>query len=274
MVRVGSYRYDTINGRAQESEFERLNKQASAILEVERELWPTLGIVSGNSVLDIGCGSGSVTSELAKQVYPSQVVGIDKSQALLRKAQSFYAENDRNDERVQLDFQSGSVYDLPFDNDTFDVVYARLVFQHLNEPLIALDSALRVLKPGGIMCILDIDKDWSSLHPDPSLPVQLDQAIAERQIREGGDPYVGRKLGSYLKSSGFSSVKTNISLVDSDRLGLDRFVEMLSFGRSYQSKDNEFTSMQAKIRPAVQSLLDNPYAWAGFGLFVVTGHKL
>lgn len=269
-----SYAYDTFEREGQAQEFERLYHQASVLLETERELWPSLDIVAGRSILDVGCGAGIVTHELAKQVYPAQATGIDVSHALLSHGQSTYDEcardNDRSEKTV---FHQGSVYELPFPQDSFDVVYARLLFQHLSEPLQALKNILRVLKPGGRLCVLDIDKDWSSLYPEPDTPVQLDRAIVEKQVSDGGDPWVGRKLGAYLRSSGFEKVKTNVSLIDSDQLGLSNYFGMLSFGRSYQSKDGKFSTMREQVRPAVQALLDGPYAWAGFGLFVVTGQK-
>jgi len=272
-VRTGSYAYDTLEKGVQIQEFERLQHQATMLLETERELWPSLNIVPGKSVLDIGCGAGIVTHELAAQVYPSQVTGVDVSHDLLEqgKLTCNWAEQTGNSKAIE--FKEGTAYDLPFPSEQFDVVYARLLFQHLSEPDKALQNILRVLKPDGLLCIVDIDKDWSSLYPEPETSVNLDQAIVEKQLLQGGDPWVGRKLGSYLKSAGFKRVRTNISLIDSDRLGLSNFFEMLSLGRSYQTGDNEFTTMRSEIRPAMQKLVENPYAWAGFGLFVVTGRK-
>ncbi|MEL6353260.1 MAG: methyltransferase domain-containing protein [Cyanobacteria bacterium J06627_28] len=273
-VKRTSYSYDTFEREGQVQEFERLYHQASVLLETERELWPSMNIVAGQSVLDVGCGAGIVTHELAKQVYPAQATGIDLSHSLLRHGQSTYACVEKDERSAQTVFHQGSVYELPFPQDSFDIVYARLLFQHLSEPLQALENIWRVLKPGGRLCVLDIDKDWSSLYPEPDTPVQLDRAIVEKQVSEGGDPWVGRKLGSYLRSSGFEKVKTNISLIDSDQLGLSNYFGMLSFGRSYQAEDSQFAAMREEVRPALQALLDGSYAWAGFGLFVVTGQKI
>ncbi|MEL6776656.1 MAG: class I SAM-dependent methyltransferase [Cyanobacteria bacterium J06597_16] len=267
----GSYWYDNFQEETQVQELERLYRQASTLLETERQMWPGLGILPGRSVLDLGCGSGVITNELAKEVYPAQVTGIDVSQDLLRKSQLDCLANAKKERNIS--FQEGNVYDLPFRDGVFDVVYARLIFQHLNKPLDALKNIWRVIKPGGLLCIVDVDRDWSSLYPEPQTSVNLDQAVIERQIEQGGDPWVGRKLGHYLSSSRFVGIKTNVTLVDSDQLGLANFFNMLSFGSTYNSEQNQLVKLQEEVRPDVQALLDSPYAWAGFGLFVVTGRK-
>jgi len=272
-----SYQYDSFEDQAQLQELERLYRQASTLLETERALWPNLKISTGQTVLDVGCGSGVVTRELAKQVYPAQVTGVDISQALIDKGAHAHTLRQASAQtqhlQTNVNFQQGNIHQLPFPTGSFDIVYARFLFQHLNSPLEALKEVLRVLKPNGFVCILDVDKDWSSIYPEPESPVALDDEIAEKQISLGGDPRIGRKLSPYLKLAGFENVRTSIELVDSNRLGLAKFLSMLSFGDSYQSKDSKFTQLKEAVQPKLQALLDNPSTWAGFGLFVATGSK-
>ena len=268
----GSYHNDSFAEKTQVQEFERLYRQASTLLDTERQLWPDMGIVTGQRVLDLGCGSGVITRELAKQVYPAQTVGMDISQALIEKGLRIYAERGQRSQK-NINFQQGSVYSLPFADNSFDIVYARLLFQHLTAPLEALTNVLRILKPGGKLCILDVDKGWSSLYPEPKSSLELDEAIIQKQVSQGGDPWVGRKLSHYLASAGFETVNTRVELVDSNRLGLAHFFGMLAFGGSDRSEESELAALQEKFRPDVQTLLRDPSAWAGFGLFVATGRK-
>lgn len=273
----GSYRYDSYEQKVQAQEFERLYRQASTLLEIERQLWPAIGIVAGKQVLDLGCGSGIITHELAQAVYPAQVTGLDISQALLDKGQAVYAAHRKHSQKQvikeKITFREGSVYDLPLPEASYDIIYARLLFQHLSEPLEALQNIWRVLKPNGLLCIVDADRDWSGVYPEPKTSSALRQAVVKKQLAQGGDPWVGRKLGTYLKSAGFTQVKTTVTLVDSDQLGLANYFGMLSLGAPYQSGQDELATLQAQVRPEIQALLDSPYAWAGFGLFVVTGRK-
>lgn len=269
----GSYRYDSFDKNFQAQEFDRLYRQASTFLDIERQFWPTSGIVANKKVLDLGCGSGIITHELAQQVYPGQVVGLDISQALLDKGQLAYSEQVNKEHKIDICFQQGSIYALPFSEASFDIVYARLLFQHLDRPLEALKNIFHVLKPGGVVCIVDVDKDWSSLYPEPASSPLLDQAIIEKQLSQGGDPWVGRKLSYYLNSSGFTQVKTTVSLIDSDQLGLANFFGMLAFGKSSKTFDNELADLQKQAQLDVDKLIESPYAWAGFGLFIATGRK-
>lgn len=272
-----SYTYDTFEEKAKSKELERLYHQASTFVEVERILWPEIGISPGQSVLDVGCGTGFITNELAKQVYPSKVAGIDISQSLLDECNkadysSCFA-NRGSQHPVNLSFEEGSIYSIPFASESFDIVYARLIFQHLAEPVRALESILRVLKPGGIVCIVDVDKGWSGLCPEPDSSVELDQAIIQKHLSQGGDPWVGRKLSYYLSTSGFQQVRTTVSLVDSHKIGLESFFSCLSFGDSNRWGQSQLSGLKRRARVDAQSLIDNPCAWAGFGLFVATGRK-
>ncbi|MEL6900554.1 MAG: methyltransferase domain-containing protein [Cyanobacteria bacterium J06606_4] len=272
-----SYTYDTFEEKAKSKELERLYHQASTFVEIERTLWTKTGIAPGQSVLDVGCGTGFITNELAKQVYPSKVVGIDISQALLDEcSKSDYSSrlvNQSNQCVDNLSFKEGNVYNIPFLPESFDIVYARLIFQHLAEPIKALESILRILKPGGMVCIVDVDKGWSGLCPEPDSSVELDQAIIQKHLSQGGDPWVGRKLSYYLSTCGFQQVQTTVNLVDSHRIGLESFFSCLSFGDSNKWEKSQLTDLKHRARVDAQSLISNPYAWAGFGLFVATGRK-
>ena len=276
-VRQGSYRYDSFEEQIQAQELERLYHQASSLLDVERQLWTELNIRAGQKILDVGCGSGITTRELAKQFCSSKIVGLDISRALLEKAGLYADETIDNQEIYQkkqnLEFEEGSVYDLPFSNHSFDIVYSRLLFQHLNEPSEALSNIWRVLKPGGQICIVDVDKGWSGFYPEPDTSSVLDRAVIERQLAKCCDPWVGRKLGYYLKSAGFTRVKTKVTLIDSNQLGLANFFRMLSVESSSQLETDELAPLRKQAISDMQDLLNDPNAWAGLGLFLVIGYK-
>jgi hypothetical protein len=91
---------------------------------------------------------------------------------------------------------------------------------------------------------------------------------------------VGRQLGEYLATAGFSEVNTTIEVITSDfcldgqPLGLKAFLDLFSFGVAYQSDCPSAASLGAQVKAAAAQLLTLPYAWAGFGLFVVTGRRV
>jgi ubiquinone/menaquinone biosynthesis C-methylase UbiE len=111
---------------------------------------------TGESVLDVGCGTGSLAIEAKRQVGPGgRVAGIDASPEMIGRAASKAAKA-----RLDVRFQQAVVEALPFDDGTFDVVLSTLMLHHL--PRIARTQCVReirrVLRPGGRVLIVDFDR--------------------------------------------------------------------------------------------------------------------
>src|SRR5215469_4877323 len=104
-------------------------------------------------VLDIGCGPGTITAGLAAAVPGGHVIGIDRAVGVLDNAR---AEAERQGVR-NISFEVGDAYGLAFANDSFDVVHAHQVLQHLSDPVAALIEMRRVLRTGGILAVRDSD---------------------------------------------------------------------------------------------------------------------
>jgi ubiquinone/menaquinone biosynthesis C-methylase UbiE len=93
------------------------------------------------SLLDCGCGAGSITVGLAERVAPGEVVGVDISESQIEKAREIAA----NDNILNLRFDVASIYDLPFPSNSFDSVFSHAVLEHLDDPIQALKEMRRVL---------------------------------------------------------------------------------------------------------------------------------
>jgi ubiquinone/menaquinone biosynthesis C-methylase UbiE len=266
----GSYTFEQFTPTSQNQEINRLKYQASSLLPIEQQIWQTAGLQEGMQVLDIGCGTGSISAEIARKIPQGTVQGIDLSTTLLETATNFQVAQ----QIPNLSFAAGDVYDLPVEDKTIDFVYGRLLFQHLNEPLRALAEIDRVLKPGGKICLVDVVNSWFVLHPEPVVFSTLRHRLAEIQQTAGGDRQVGGKLGSYLWAAGFTEIETKIEVVTSDRLGgISQFLALLSFGNPYQKIDPELEILATSARKMTDELVNLPHAWAAFGLFVITGTK-
>src|SRR3954466_12224776 len=92
----------------------------------------------GLDLLDVGCGPGSITVDLAARVAPGRVLGVDVASAPLEQARGLAARAG-----VQAEFRVGDVYALEADDDSFDVVHAHQVLQHLTDPVAALREMAR-----------------------------------------------------------------------------------------------------------------------------------
>ena len=125
----------------------------------------------GMSLLDCGCGPGVMTVDLAAVVAPGNVVGVDL------ESSQFTVGQQRAQERAvsNIRFEVGNILDLAFPDNSFDAVFAHGVLYHLSDPGAALTELYRVLKPGGIVGIRDLDSGGMII--SPSDPV-LEQAQA------------------------------------------------------------------------------------------------
>ena len=161
----------------------------------------------GQRVLDVGCGPGTITTDFARRVAPGTVVGIDNHPAPLGEAR---IEAQRLDVR-NVSFAVADVYDLDFPDDTFDVVHAHQVLQHLAEPVAALREMRRVCAPGGGVAARDFDSAAMTWYPPRS---RLDhwRDLCQRIARSNqGEPDAGRRLLSWARAAGFSKITCSAS---------------------------------------------------------------
>ena len=95
-------------------------------------------LTPGTSVLDVGCGPGSITCDFAGLVAPAQVIGLDRSADIVAQARELA--KDRGVENVE--FRTGNIYDLEFEDESFDLVHAHQVLQHLTDPVAVKPNSL------------------------------------------------------------------------------------------------------------------------------------
>jgi ubiquinone/menaquinone biosynthesis C-methylase UbiE len=162
----------------------------------------------GMMLLDVGCASGSITNGLAKAVKPGQVTGIDISAKEIERARQRAIEDDA--ENVQ--FEAGDAYQLSFSDNSFDALFSHNVLEHIPEPSKALQEMRRVLKPGGIIGVRDIDFGGILTAPDKDGMLEHSNLVGRtRWLNRGAHPDIGRKLGRFLIEAGFVEVKMSAS---------------------------------------------------------------
>jgi len=162
---------------------------------------------SGATVLDVGCGPGTITADLATLVTPGRVTALEVTAAALDLAR---AEIDRRG-LTTVDFATGDVHALDFPDDSFDVVHAHQVLQHLGDPVAALREMRRVTRPGGLIAVRDSDYAAFTWFPElPELAQWLE--LYERVARgNGGEPDAGRRLLSWAHAAGLTDVTATSS---------------------------------------------------------------
>ena len=162
----------------------------------------------GLSVLDIGCGPGTITADFAERVAPGTVLAVDQVADVLDVA---HAEVQRRN-LSNVSFALADVHKLDFPDGTFDVVHAHQVLQHVADPVGALREMRRVCRPGGVVAARDADYAGFIWFPRlPALDLWLD--LYQQAARaNGGEPDAGRRLLSWALEAGFDDVMPTGSL--------------------------------------------------------------
>jgi SAM-dependent methyltransferase len=156
-------------------------------------------------LLDVGAGPGSITVDFAGVVAHVTATEIDDS-ALALSRDLAAARGITN-----LDFSVEDVHALSFADDSFDVVHAHQVLQHVGDPVQALREMRRVTVPGGIVAARDADYAgfiWFPVLPELDRWLALYQAAARAN---GGEPDAGRRLLSWARAAGFEEVTATAS---------------------------------------------------------------
>lgn len=117
-------------------------------------------------VLDVGCGPGSITIDFAQNYLTNggSIIGIEPTHELIDLANE--NKNKTAPNLTNITFQEGSIYKIPFDDNTFDLVHAHQVVIHLENPVNALKELQRVTKPGGFVCVKDADLESIIASPE------------------------------------------------------------------------------------------------------------
>jgi SAM-dependent methyltransferase len=153
-------------------------------------------------VLDVGCGPGTITADLARRVPQGSVVGFDREPAVVAAAEAAVREAGVPNAEVGV----GDVYALGYDDDSFDVVHAHQVLQHLTDPVAALREMARVCRSDGLVAARD--SDYAGFTWWPQVP-ELDEWLSlYREVARGNraEPDAGRRLKAWARAAGLQPV--------------------------------------------------------------------
>ncbi|KDA04942.1 methyltransferase type 11 [Microbacterium sp. CH12i] len=156
-------------------------------------------------LLDVGAGPGTITADFAAHV--AQVTATEIGDAELGLSRALAAEHGIQN----IDFSVEDVHALSFPDDSFDIVHAHQVLQHVADPVQALREMRRVAKPGGLVAARDADYDgfiWFPVLPELDEWLRLYREAARAN---GGEPDAGRRLLSWARAAGFTDVTATAS---------------------------------------------------------------
>lgn len=186
-------------------EIDRLERKTDPQRVLAQARWA--GLAAGMRVADIGCGPGLTSSLLLDVVQPGgEVVGIDFSADRIQYARSRY-------HRDGLLFQQADFFADLSELGSFDFVWARFVFEfHRSRAAELVANLHRLVRPGGIICLIDLDYNCLS---HAGLPERVNETIHDvvhaLEERADFDPYAGRRLYGHLFELGYEGIRLDLT---------------------------------------------------------------
>ncbi|WEH36748.1 methyltransferase domain-containing protein [Streptomyces sp. AM 4-1-1] len=156
----------------------------------------------GLDVLDVGCGPGTITADLAELVAPGRVTAVDTAPGVLEQAATAVSERGLDN----VEFAVTDVHALDFPDDSFDVVHAHQVLQHVGDPVRALSEMRRVCRPGGVVAARDSDYAAMTWYPEVPALAEWQELYGRVARANGGEPDAGRRLLSWARRAGFTDI--------------------------------------------------------------------
>jgi ubiquinone/menaquinone biosynthesis C-methylase UbiE len=215
---------------------------------------------SGMALLDCGCGVGSITRGLAEIVAPGEAVGVDIEPGQVDAARHLAARAGT----TNLRFEVADVAELPFSDGSFDAVFAHGLMEHVRDPLDAIKEMRRVLKPGGVVGVADIDWGTALLAPSsPLLDAFLPLYLRYRTER-GSSPTYARLQKRLLFQAGFARcVGSATAVFWGTPAALEQFKALWS-ERIHQTDLGETVLGQGWVdAPSWKAITEEFLAWCG-----------
>jgi ubiquinone/menaquinone biosynthesis C-methylase UbiE len=152
----------------------------------------------GLRLLDCGCGPGTLTLGFARRVAPADCIGIDQEGSQFKAVR----ETARLESVDNLLFKTGDIYELPFDDADFDIVFASAVLGSVAAPDKVVAEMVRVLKPGGVLALKEFDHAGDIIYPQNAVLGKSIELYHKLRGHNGHEPVAGRRLREFMHAGG------------------------------------------------------------------------
>lgn len=224
MENNSSYKVNSISS-SMELEIKRLQAQVNLFWEKEVKHYKEFGMVSGMKIVELGCGPGFVLEKLNEEFDDVELTGVEIDDCLVEYAKK------NLEKHKNITVQPGSILDINLPDNTYDFAIARLVIEHLDDPIAAIKEVTRILKPGGKAIFVDNDFEMHiECYPEIIELRDLYDAYCTARVQENGNPKIGRLLPLLLKKGGLSNIDIEVIVAHSELIGDEAFLKSEGVG--------------------------------------------
>ncbi len=229
VARAGGYDPERVTAGGVAGEVARLDAQAALTFAEELRILLDLGLADAGPLVDLGCGTGAVAKRVRAACPRLPVLGLDSSTVMISRAA-----------RTGVPLACATTSALPLRSGSAGSVLMRYVVQHLADPGPAFAEVRRVLRPGGLLAVVEADEAlWGLAQPlVPGLEIVHRKAAAARRVA-GTNRLAVRDVPRLLRGCGFTDLVvrpfgiTNDQVPTADfavHLGPDQFVPLVAQG--------------------------------------------
>lgn len=247
----------------------KLKQQADESKEYRHRLYEKVDLKNKRRILDVGCGTGAVTMDIAL-LTKGDVVGVDIDDGKLQKAERLLS--DINNTKMM----KANVLDLPFENETFDLVMFNIVLMYIKDQQKAVNEMARVTRKNGIV-LATLEPDYAGRIDYPENPATL--LILKNMEKMGADLYTGRKLKYLFSKAGLKTefgidTESDYILLKDDKKRLDMFLNQFWVLEKLFQKDGWTKEQIKKYKTDEIKRIENGLSFSFTPCFYAIGRKI
>ena len=208
-----------------DAEMERLYNQANLNTEKEARNLVAFGLRDGMSVLEVGSGPGFVTEWVSRLIPNGSITCVEMDPIMVNYARQHL----ENASQCQCRIIESSIAKTDLPDNSFDFAFSRIVFEHIPDPVEALNEIKRLLKPGGRLVMIEADYSINLL-TDPYFPEvdSIRHKLMKYGTSLGGNKMIGREMWRLLKRTGFKNLDLDSVVHCSGDKGIESFYPQIN----------------------------------------------
>lgn len=195
-----------------EEEQARLRKQAEFM---EHIVYRDVNFSQVDHILEVGCGVGAQTQILLRRFPHLNLTCVDLNESQLKVAQDFLSQLDYAKGRYSI--KNMNAEKMSFADNSYQGAFLCWILEHVPNPSRVLSEVRRVLKPGSNIVITEVMNFTFFLDPYCPAIWKFWMTLNDHQYDRGGDPFVGVKLATFLRDTGYTDVKTEMKVLYADK---------------------------------------------------------